>query len=74
MPELLRGIFGDPLAQAGANIGNAATGMFELELEGLSSEDSEFEVAKAVVRLSGNAAIQLAEQNTGDPREDARQA
>jgi hypothetical protein len=67
--------FGGPLgAQAGGNIANAAAGMFELELEGLSNEDSEFEIAKAVVRLSGNAARQLADQNTGDPKEDARHA
>lgn len=66
---------GGPLGTAvGSNIGNAASKMFELELEGLSNEDREFEAAKAIVRLSGNAIRQLTEQNTGDPKEDARQA
>ena len=67
--------FGGPLgAKIGGNVGSAVSQMFELELEGLSNEDREFEAARAVVRLAGNAAMQLTEQNTGDPKEDARQA
>jgi hypothetical protein len=34
--------------------------MFGLELEGLSPEDQEFEVARRVVRLAGNAARKAA--------------
>jgi len=37
-------------------LGAAASNIFELELEGLSPEDSEFEIAKAFVRFAGNAA------------------
>ncbi|MBK6506124.1 MAG: hypothetical protein IPG02_10755 [Ignavibacteria bacterium] len=35
----------------GGALGSAASNMFELELEGLSQEDREFETAKAYVRL-----------------------
>lgn len=46
--------------QVGGALGDAASGMFELELEGLSQEDREFEAAKAFVRFAGNAARQAA--------------
>lgn len=67
--------FGGPMgAQAGGNIGKTVSSMFELELEGLSNEDREFEVAKAVVRLAGNAAKQAADNVTGNAEEDTRNA
>ena len=40
----------------GSKLASAAGSMFGLELEGLSYEDQEFEVAKQVVRLGGAAA------------------
>lgn len=67
--------FGGPIgAKLGNSVGDAASKMFELEFEGLSNEDQEFETARAIVRLSGNAARQLMEQDSSDPQEDARQA
>jgi hypothetical protein len=40
----------------GGMLGNAASNMLEAELEGLNDEDREFEMAKRVVRLTGQAA------------------
>ncbi len=40
----------------GATLGTAASNMFEVELEGLSPEDQEFEVAKRFVQLAEEAA------------------
>jgi uncharacterized protein (DUF697 family) len=40
----------------GGALGKAASNLFEMELEGLSPEDQEFEVAKRVVRFAGEAA------------------
>lgn len=40
----------------GGKLGALAGNLFELELEGLSPEDQEFELAKAYVRFAGNAA------------------
>jgi hypothetical protein len=49
--------FGGPLGgMVGGKLGNLASGLFETELEGLSQEDREFEVAKQFVRLAGAAA------------------
>ncbi|MFZ6014518.1 MAG: hypothetical protein ACOYXT_29535 [Bacteroidota bacterium] len=49
--------FGGPLgAKIGGKLGSMASNMFELELEGLSNEDREFEVAKRFVRFAGQAA------------------
>jgi uncharacterized protein (DUF697 family) len=44
----------------GAKLGSAAGRMFGLELEGMTSEDQEFEVARRIVRLSGDAAQEAA--------------
>ncbi len=41
--------------KAGSHFARAATSLFELELEGLSPEDQEFEVARRVVRFAGSA-------------------
>jgi len=67
--------FGGPLGTTiGTKLGTDASQLFELELEGLSPEDREFETAKALVRLTDDAGKQLAENNTGNPEEDARAA
>jgi uncharacterized protein (DUF697 family) len=67
--------FGGPLGAAvGEKLGKSASDMFGLELEGLSNEDREFEVARAVVRFAGNAARQLSEGQNGNPPGDVRQA
>lgn len=44
----------------GSKLATAAGSMFGLELEGMSPEDQEFEVARRVVRLSGEALRQAA--------------
>jgi uncharacterized protein (DUF697 family) len=47
---------GGPLGGAiGGKLGGWASNLFELELEGLSNEDREFEMARAYVRFAGNA-------------------
>jgi uncharacterized protein (DUF697 family) len=51
----------------GAKLGSAASNLFELELEGLSPEDQEFEVARRFVRLSAEAAKQAANAPAGMP-------
>lgn len=51
----------------GGKLASAAGSMFGLELEGLSGEDREFEVAKAFVRLGADAtkqAVEAAQQGT----------
>lgn len=40
----------------GGSLGTMASGLFEMELEGLSQEDREFEIARRFVRLAGSAA------------------
>ncbi|HJV36394.1 hypothetical protein [Geomonas sp.] len=40
----------------GSKLGSMASNLFEMELEGLSNEDREFEVARRVVRLASSAA------------------
>ena len=44
----------------GAALGNAAANMFEVNLEGMSQEDQEFDVARRFVRLAGDAAANAA--------------
>lgn len=44
----------------GSALGNAASNLFEAELEGLSDEDREFEVARRFVRLAHGAARRVA--------------
>ncbi len=49
--------FGGPLGGViGGKVGKVASRFFEIELEGLSPEDQEFEVARRFVRFSGAAA------------------
>lgn len=52
--------------EATSAITDAASQIFGLELEGMSPEDQEFETARQFVRLSGEAAKQLA-QNPNAP-------
>ena len=48
--------FGGPVGGAiGGKLGSLATNLFELELEGLSNEDKEFELSKAYVRFATDA-------------------
>jgi uncharacterized protein (DUF697 family) len=60
----------------GGKLGSLASGMFELELEGLSNEDKEFELAKAYVRFASDA-VRRAARNPNhrfQPRRVARAA
>jgi hypothetical protein len=68
--------FGGPLgASIGAKLGSSAGQMFGLELEGMSPEDQELEVARRVVRLASDAARQLsAVAPTGDLTSAAKSA
>jgi uncharacterized protein (DUF697 family) len=51
------GFFGGPAGAAiGGKLGSMATKLFELELEGMSYEDQEFEVARRFVRLAADSA------------------
>jgi uncharacterized protein (DUF697 family) len=60
---------------AGTALGSAASNLFELELEGLSAEDQEFEVARQFVKLAGEAAKQAAQTPPNvPPAEAAKQA
>ena len=51
----------------GSKLASAAGKAFGLELEGLSYEDQEFEVAKGVVRLAGAAAGNAAQASPSTP-------
>jgi uncharacterized protein (DUF697 family) len=68
--------FGGPAGAAiGSRLASAGGRLFGLELEGLSSEDQEFEVARRVVRLAGDAAKNAAVQPaTGSAVTDAKVA
>ncbi|HTQ80981.1 MAG TPA: hypothetical protein VMM92_13365 [Thermoanaerobaculia bacterium] len=57
-------------SQAGAALGN----ILGLELEGLSGEDREFEVAQRIVRLTADAAHQAAQAPAGTPPQQAARA
>jgi hypothetical protein len=70
------GMFGGPVGAAlGGKVASAASGMFGLEMEGLSHEDQEFEVARRLVRLSGDAARNASEISPhAEPQSAARAA
>jgi hypothetical protein len=70
------GYFGGPVGAAiGRNLASSGGRMFGLELEGLSPEDQEFEVARRLVRLSGEAARNAASMPVGaDPHSAAKAA
>jgi hypothetical protein len=67
---------GGPLGGVvGGKLGSFASSLFEMELEGLSQEDREFEVAKQFVRMAGTAAQVAARAPTSaDPRLAAQRA
>ncbi len=55
--KALGSAFGGPIGgMIGGKLGSMASNLFELELEGLSPEDREFEVARAYVRFANAAA------------------
>lgn len=58
----------------GADIATQAGRLFGLELEGLSSEDREFEIARQFIRFAGAAAKQAALAPPGAPPTDAARA
>lgn len=60
--------------QIGSQLGSIASSLFELELEGMSFEDQQFEVAKQVVRLSGAAASNAAQAPQSVPAVQAAQS
>jgi hypothetical protein len=51
----------------GGRLASAAGGMFGLELEGMSPEDQEFEVARRFVRLAGQATKNAAQAPANTP-------
>lgn len=60
--------FGGPLGgMIGGKLGSMAGNLFELELEGLSPEDREFEVARAYVRFVNEATNNAAELRQRHP-------
>jgi hypothetical protein len=62
-------------AKLGGDVASAAGRAFGLELEGLSSEDQEFEVARRYVSFAGEAVKNLAHAPSSlDPRSAARAA
>lgn len=72
----LGGVIGGPAGAAiGGKLAGTAGQLFGLELEGLSYEDQEFEVAQQVVRLANDAAaIAAANHGTAPPVAVARDA
>jgi hypothetical protein len=68
-------MFGGPLGGAlGSKLASGAGQIFGLEVEGLSGEDQEFEVARRFVRLASSAAAQAARVNPANPRAAVRAA
>ena len=70
LPAIGRGVggaMGPQFAGLGERIAKSAGTAFGLELEGLSHEDREFEVAKAFVRFAGAAARRAAQAPPGAP-------
>jgi len=66
---------GERGAQFGSQVASAASQIFGLELEGLSPEDQEFEVARRYVRFAGEALKNLAlALTTADPSAAANAA
>jgi hypothetical protein len=66
--SVVGGMFGGPLgSKLGGKLGSFASRIFELELEGLSPEDQEFEVARQYVRFAAAAANKVAQTPTNIP-------
>jgi uncharacterized protein (DUF697 family) len=51
----------------GSKLGSFASGLFEMELEGMSQEQAEFEVARKVVRLAASAGANAAKAPPSAP-------
>ncbi len=71
------GFFGGPAGAAiGGRLASGAGRIFGLELEGLSPEDQEFEVARRFVRLAGEAVKNAADLDdpSADPARVAKEA
>lgn len=67
--------FGGPIgATIGGKLGSMASNLFEMELEGLSQEDREFEAAKQFVRFATEAVRNAASAPGGNPVAIARSA
>lgn len=65
-------MFGGPLgAQAGSMLASGAGKLFGLELEGLSTEQAEFEVARQFVRFASTATGEVASTPPGVPARTA---
>jgi uncharacterized protein (DUF697 family) len=58
----------------GGKLGAAASNLFELELEGLSAEDREFETARSFVKFAGNAARRASRMRKMRPSSSARKS
>lgn len=58
----------------GARLASQAGRAFGLELEGLSPEDQEYELARRYVRFAGSAAQRAATMNSASPQRAARNA
>jgi uncharacterized protein (DUF697 family) len=68
--------FGGPAGKAiGSKLATAGGQIFGLEVEGMSGEDQEFQVARRFVRLAGEAATQAAQTPAdASPQQAARKA
>lgn len=67
--------FGGPAGGAiGTKIANAGSQIFGLEVEGMSAEDQELQVAKSFVRLAGDAAAKAAQAPSGAPPQQTARA
>lgn len=68
--------FGGPAGGAiGSKLATAGGQIFGLEVEGMSGEDQEFQVARRFIRLAGEAANQAAQTPAaGSPQQAARKA
>ena len=73
--KLAGSFFGGPIgATIGGKLGSMASNLFEMELEGLSQEDREFEAAKQFVRFASEAVKNAASAPGGNPVAIARSA
>lgn len=73
--KALGGVFGGPAgAMLGGKLGSMATRLFEVEMEGMSYEDQEFEIARRYVRLAADAARKAARMRYSNPMQAAQTA
>ena len=74
LPMLGGAVGGSSGGPAGSQLAANAGGLFGLELEGLSDEDQEFEVARRLVRFSDAAAKNLASAAASETPQQAASA